>query len=43
VRERLARLGADPWTMPPEQFDAYLRAEVESNGKVVRDAGLKPQ
>jgi tripartite-type tricarboxylate transporter receptor subunit TctC len=43
VRERLARLGADPWTMPPDQFDAYLRAEVESNGKVVRDAGLKPQ
>lgn len=43
VRERLARLGADAWTMPPEQFDAYLRAEVESNAKVVKEAGLKPQ
>ncbi len=43
VRERLARLGADAWTMTPEAFDDYLRAEVESNAKVVKDAGLTPQ
>ena len=28
VAQRLARLGAEPMPMTPEQFDAYLRAEV---------------
>jgi tripartite-type tricarboxylate transporter receptor subunit TctC len=43
VRERLARLGADVWTMPPNEFDVFLRQDVESNAKLVKAAGLKPQ
>ena len=43
VRERFAKLGADPWTLPPERFDAYRRDEVASNQKLVQAAGLQPQ
>jgi tripartite-type tricarboxylate transporter receptor subunit TctC len=43
VKERFQQLGADPWTMTPEQFDAYIRAEVASNGPLVKAAGLAPQ
>jgi tripartite-type tricarboxylate transporter receptor subunit TctC len=43
VKERFARLGADAWTMKPDQFDAYIRKEVDVNAKLVANAGLKPQ
>ena len=43
VKERFQQLGADPWTMTPEQFDTYIRAEVASNGPLVKAAGLAPQ
>jgi len=43
VRERFTRLGADAWTMRPEQFDAYIRREIGVNAKLVANAGLKPQ
>ena len=42
VKERFQQLGADPWTMTPEQFDAYIRAEIASNGPLVKAAGLAP-
>jgi tripartite-type tricarboxylate transporter receptor subunit TctC len=42
VKERFAKLGADAWTLPPEQFDAYIRAEIESNARLVKAAGLSP-
>ena len=42
VKERFLKLGADAWTMKPEQFDAYLKAEIESNAKLVKAAGLAP-
>jgi tripartite-type tricarboxylate transporter receptor subunit TctC len=43
VRERLARQGAEVWTLRPEQFDLHLRREVESNAKLVKASGLKMQ
>lgn len=43
VKERFARLGADAWTLQPEQFDAYLKDEVASNAKLVKNAGMVPQ
>jgi len=43
VKERFTRLGADAWTMRPEQFDAYIRKEIGVNAKLVSNAGLKPQ
>lgn len=42
VKERFAKLGADAWTMQPAQFDAYIKAEIESNAKLVKAAGLAP-
>jgi tripartite-type tricarboxylate transporter receptor subunit TctC len=43
VKERFTRLGADAWTMRPEQFDDYIRKEIDVNAKLVANAGLKPQ
>lgn len=43
VKERFTRLGAEAWTMKPEQFDAYIKDEIDSNAKLVRNAGLQPQ
>lgn len=42
VKERFIRLGADAWTMKPEQFDAYIKDEIVSNAKLVKAAGLAP-
>ncbi|MET0507289.1 MAG: tripartite tricarboxylate transporter substrate binding protein [Burkholderiaceae bacterium] len=43
VKERFQKLGADAWTMTPEQFDGYLRQEVAANADLVKAAGLTPQ
>ncbi len=43
VKERFATLGADAWTLKPEQFDAYLRDEMKSNAVLVKAAGLEVQ
>jgi tripartite-type tricarboxylate transporter receptor subunit TctC len=43
VKERFARLGADAWTMKPEQFDQYIRNEVRTNAALVKQAGLQVQ
>jgi tripartite-type tricarboxylate transporter receptor subunit TctC len=42
VKERFLQLGADAWTMPPEQFDAYIKSEVTNNATLVKAAGLAP-
>ena len=41
VRERFAALGAEPFSMKPEEFDAYVRSEIELNGRIVKAAGIK--
>ncbi|MBP6895153.1 MAG: tripartite tricarboxylate transporter substrate binding protein [Pseudacidovorax sp.] len=43
VKERFAKLGADTWTLKPEQFDAYIKDEIASNASVVKAAGLAAQ
>jgi len=42
VKERFLKLGADAWTLKPEQFDAYIKEEIASNAKLVKAAGLSP-
>jgi tripartite-type tricarboxylate transporter receptor subunit TctC len=42
VKERFSKLGADAWTMKPEQFDAYIKEEITSNARLVKAAGLSP-
>ncbi len=43
VKERFATLGADAWTLRPEQFDAYIAGEIRSNAVLVKAAGLEVQ
>jgi len=42
VKERLKTLGADPMDMTPEQFDAYVKDEIQAIAAVVKAAGIKP-
>lgn len=34
-------LGAVPTSSTPEQFDAFIRAEIQKLGKVIRSAGVR--
>jgi tripartite-type tricarboxylate transporter receptor subunit TctC len=42
LRQRLASQGAEPLTNTPDEFAAYLRAEIDKWAKVVKAAGMKP-
>jgi len=41
--ERLAKLGTDPMPMTPAQADAFIAREYHELGKIMVDAGAKPQ
>ncbi len=41
VRERLAKLGAEPMPMSPEQFDAYMSDQLVKLGGLLKAAGVK--
>jgi tripartite-type tricarboxylate transporter receptor subunit TctC len=41
VKERLAKLGADPMTMTPAAFDAFVKKEIDLNAELVKAAGVK--
>lgn len=43
VRERFQKLGADAWTLRPDQFAEYLREEIRRNEALVKAAGLAAQ
>jgi len=42
VQERLSASGAEPVASTPEQFGAYLGAEVAKWGRVVKQAKIPP-
>lgn len=41
MRERLARIGAEPYDLPPEQFTQLIRDEAKRWGDIVRAAGIR--
>lgn len=41
VREKMSSLGADPLPMTPDQFDALIRDELNTNARIVKAAGIK--
>jgi tripartite-type tricarboxylate transporter receptor subunit TctC len=42
VKEKFSKSGAlEPLILPPEEFNAMIRADYEKYGKVVRDVGVK--
>ncbi len=43
VRDRFLKLGADPLTMSVPEFEAMIRDEFESNARLIKAAGIKPQ
>ncbi len=43
IRARLSDLGAAPFPHAPAEFGAYVAAETEKWGKVVRSAGVKAE
>ena len=43
MKDRLAKLGAEPMIMTPEQYDAFLREEFSVLGEVMRASGVKAQ
>ena len=40
MKEKLAKLGVDPMVMTPSEFDEFVRAEISSNGVVVKTANI---
>ena len=42
IEARLAELGGQPYGGPPAEFGRFLASETDKWGKVVRQAGLKP-
>jgi tripartite-type tricarboxylate transporter receptor subunit TctC len=43
MSERLAKLGAEPMSMSPEQFDSFIKEEYDVLGEVMRASGVKAQ
>jgi tripartite-type tricarboxylate transporter receptor subunit TctC len=43
VKERMAKLGADPFTMEPAAFNAYIRTEMDAAALIAKAANLKGQ
>ena len=40
VKDRFARLGAEPLSMTPEGFEAYVKDELRTNAVLVKEVGL---
>ncbi|NBX54261.1 MAG: tripartite tricarboxylate transporter substrate binding protein [Betaproteobacteria bacterium] len=41
IKERMAKLGADPLSMSPDAFNAYIKTEIDTAARIVKAAGLK--
>jgi tripartite-type tricarboxylate transporter receptor subunit TctC len=41
VRDKLKNLGADPMRLTPQQFDAQVRKEIETNTRIARSANIR--
>lgn len=42
-KKRLAALSIEPWTSTPEEFDRFIRKEVDQNIRLARKAGIEPE
>ncbi len=43
MKEQLGKLGAEPVGSTPQQFGAFVRAESQRWGKIIKDLGIKPE
>jgi tripartite-type tricarboxylate transporter receptor subunit TctC len=42
MKVSLKKLGANPMPLKPAEFEAFIRAEIESNAKLIKAAGITP-
>jgi tripartite-type tricarboxylate transporter receptor subunit TctC len=42
IKARIKQLGADPMPLTPPAFEAFLKAETQSNAAVIKAAGIAP-
>jgi tripartite-type tricarboxylate transporter receptor subunit TctC len=42
IKEGMNRMAAEPMIMKPEEFDQYIKAEIETIAAVVKAAGIQP-
>ena len=42
MRERLAQMGAEAWTLPSPQFDEHVKHELAANAAIVSAVGIRP-
>jgi tripartite-type tricarboxylate transporter receptor subunit TctC len=42
MKQTLKKLGANPMPLKPAEFEAFIRAEIESNAKLIKAAGITP-
>jgi tripartite-type tricarboxylate transporter receptor subunit TctC len=40
TKERLAKLGAEAMIMTPDEFNAYIKAEIAANAKLIKTVGI---
>jgi tripartite-type tricarboxylate transporter receptor subunit TctC len=43
LKDRLAKLGAEPFTMSSDAFNAYIKSEIDVAARIVKAANLKAQ
>jgi tripartite-type tricarboxylate transporter receptor subunit TctC len=43
VREKFAKAGAEPMSMTPAQFSAFVRDETEASKRFIKELGIKPK
>ncbi len=43
VKERMSKLGADPFPMTPDAFNAFIKTEVDAAARIAKAANLKGQ
>ncbi|HUQ24218.1 MAG TPA: tripartite tricarboxylate transporter substrate binding protein [Burkholderiales bacterium] len=43
VIDQMEKTGVEPLAMPPDEFGRYIKREFDTWGKVVKEAGIKPQ
>ena len=41
MKERMAKIGAEPLLMTPKEFDAHIKKEIAINAALVKAAGIK--
>ena len=41
LKERMAKIGAEPMLMTPQEFDAYIKMEIDTNAALVKAAGIR--